>query len=325
MVKFEKKMPIEEYKEGDDVEDIFVVKIKRKIGEYKNGYFFSLILTDASGKSLELRYWGPDNKDEVNSLFESIKKDDVIFVKGKVSSYKGKLQLTVNDKESIKKVPKDQYNPSEFIKKGAKDIEKLQKRIDKYIEEIKQPEMKKLINKIFNERIKEKFKRHPAAISIHHNWVGGLLEHTLEVVKYCELSSKLFPSLDKDLLLTGALLHDIGKLEEMEMTTRIKGTNKGMFTGHLVLGSILVSKKMDEIDMKTKTKDKILHMMVSHHGKNEHGSPKTPMFPEAVVLHYADDMSTKIAEMIGIVKDFKDETKDDFFYYRKKGKNIFLR
>lgn len=325
MVEFRKDKTIEEYQDGDEVKDIFVVKIKRKLGEYKNGYFISLILTDASGKSIELRHWGSENKDKVQKLFDSIKKDDVIFVKGNVSSYNGKLQIITKESKDIKVLKKNQYDAREFIKKGTKDIKKLVEEFQRYKDMVENPELKDLLDRIFDKKILEKFKRHPAAISIHHNWVGGLLEHTLEVIKYCELSCKIFPSLDKDLLLTGAMLHDIGKLEEMEMTARIKGTNKGMFTGHLVLGSILVSKEMDEIGIQEKTKDKLLHMMVSHHGKNEYGSPKKPMFPEAMALHYADEMSTKISEIVGLVKDFGKETEDDFFYYRKQNRNIFLR
>ncbi len=194
-----------------------------------------------------------------------------------------------------------------------------------YINKVNNEKLKLLLTNIFGEEIKENFKKHPAAISIHHNWIGGLLEHTLEVARYCEVSKEIFPELNQDLLITGALLHDIGKLEGMEMTTRIKGTNKGIFSGHLILGSILVSKKMDEIGLEDELKDKILHMIVSHHGKEDYGSPKEPMFPEAVALYYADEASCKIAEILNFIEENKDGTEDDFMYHYKKGLNIFLR
>lgn len=325
MVEFKKRKLINEYKEGEKVRDIFVVKFKKGVSSYKDGYFFSLVLTDSSGKSIDYRYWGTQNEKKVKQLYNSIKADSVIYLKGEVSEYKGKLQITSDSKDVVKPLKKDQYNPEDFIQKGTKDIEKLYEKLEQYINEITNEKMKTLLESVFDEKVENKFKKHPAAISIHHNWIGGLLEHTLEVVKYCELSCELFPKLNKDLLITGALLHDVGKLEEMEMTTRIKGTNRGMFTGHLVLGTILISNKMNEIGMKKKTKDKILHMMVSHHGENEYGSPKKPMFPEAIALYYADEMSSKTAEMLNFIKQKKDDTEDDFMYHYKKGLNIFLR
>jgi 3'-5' exoribonuclease len=325
MEKIAKKKLIDEYKEGDFVDDIFVVKIKKSVSSYEKGYYFSLILTDSSGKSIDYRYWGAADESKVKQLYDSIKEDSVVHIKGKFSSYKGKSQITSNEQDLIELIEKGQYNEEDFIKKSLKNIEELYVKLEKYMDNVNDENLKSLLKNIFNEEIREKFKKHPAAISIHHNWVGGLLEHTLEVVRYCELSKEMFPELNKDLLITGALLHDIGKLEEMEMTTRIKGTNKGMFTGHLVLGSILISNKMDEIGIDNTTKEKILHMIVSHHGKKENGSPKESMFPESVVLYFADEMSSKTAEMIGFIKDNKDETEDDFMYHYKKGFNIFLR
>ena len=132
--------------------------------------------------------------------------------------------------------------------------------------------MEKILQKIL--LIEKKFKKHPGGIEIHHNWTGGLLQHTLEVLNYCKLSWELFPELSKDLLITGALLHDIGKLEELAVTSRIKGTNKGQLIGHIVLGSTYVSNKIDEIGMEDEPKDKILHMIVSHHGRMECPLPK---------------------------------------------------
>jgi len=327
MDKIVKKKLLNEYKEGDSIQDIFVVKIKKGISDYTKGYYFSLILTDSSGKSMDYRYWGGLDEIKVKQIYDSIKDDSVIYIEGQVSSYQGKLQIASNEQNVLTVLEKNQYNEEDFIKRTKKDIEKLYSKLQEYINKVNNEKLKLLLNNIFNEEIKENFKKHPAAISIHHNWIGGLLEHTLEVAKYCELSKEIFPELDEDLLIVGALLHDIGKLEEMEMTSRIKGTNKGMFSGHLVLGSILVSNKMDEIELEDSLKDKILHMIISHHGKNDLGSPKEPMFPEALTLYYADEMSSKIAEMLNFVEDKKEETEDDFMPKWKKNKptNIFLR
>jgi len=124
--------------------------------------------------------------------------------------------------------------------------------------------------------VAKKFKQHPASIEIHHNWISGLLQHTLEVLNYCVSSANMFPDLNKDLLITGALLHDIGKLDELVVSSRVKGSIKGQLVGHLALGLIYVSNKIDEIDgFDENLKNKVLHMITSHHGKIEYGSPKS--------------------------------------------------
>ncbi len=325
MDKIIKKKLLNEYTEGDLVQDIFVVKIKKGLLGYAKGHYFSLILTDSSGGSIEYRYWGGRDENKVKQMYDSIKDDSVIYTEGQFSSYYGKPQITSNEQQPVKVLERGQYNEADFIKRTKKDIENLYSSLMEHINKVSNEKLKLLLMNIFDGEIKENFKKHPAAISIHHNWIGGLLEHTLEVVRYCEFSKEIFPELDEDLLIVGALLHDIGKLEEMEMTTRIKGTNKGMFSGHLVLGSILVSNKMNEIGLDDALKEKVLHMIVSHHGKEEYGSAKEPMFPEAVALYYADETSSKIAEMINFIEDNKDKTENDFMYHNKKGINIFLR
>lgn len=135
----------------------------------------------------------------------------------------------------------------------------------------------------------------------------------------------MFPSLNKDLLIAGAMLHDIGKLEEVIVTSRIKGTNIGQLIGHLPLSIIFVSNKCDEIGLDKIQKEKLLHIITSHHGKLEFGSPKEPMIPEAVVIYYADELSSKVTEMIGFIEMAKKDTEDDFMYNKRGGKNIYLK
>lgn len=326
MEKLSKKKLINEYSEGEGINDIFVVKIKKGVTDYTKGYYFSLVLTDSSGKSIDYKYWGGFDEAKVKALYDTIKDDSVIYIEGQFGYYNNKPQIVSNETHSVKVVAEGQYNKEDFIKRSTKDIELMYNKLKEYIEKVQDEKLKILLNNIFSE-IEGSFKKHPAAISIHHNWVGGLLEHVLEVLRYCEVSIELYPQLNKDLLITGALLHDIGKLEEMEMTTRIKGTNKGMFSGHTFLGSIFVSNKMDELDFDEEIKNKILHMVISHHGKIEHGALKEPMFPEALALYHADKSSSKIVEMLNFVNENKDDTEDDFMPKWKKNKptNIFLR
>jgi 3'-5' exoribonuclease len=327
MEKIPKKKLINEYNEGEEVKDIFVVKFKKGLSSYAKGYSFNLVLTDSSGKSMDHKFWGGNDESRVKAIYDKIKDDSVVYIEGKVSSYNNKSQISSNEGiHVVNVIEKGQYNEEDFIKKTTKDIEKMYLKLGEYVERVQDEKLKLLLKSILLDS-GDSFKKHPAAISIHHNWVGGLLEHVLEVLRYCELSAELFPELNKDLLFTGAILHDIGKLQEMEMTARIKGTNKGMFSGHVLLGSIIVSNKMNELKIDEETKNKILHMIVSHHGKMEYGALKEPMFPEAVTLHYADESSSKIAEMLNFVNDNKEDTEDDFMpkWDKNKPTNIFLR
>jgi 3'-5' exoribonuclease len=151
------------------------------------------------------------------------------------------------------------------------------------------------------------------------------MQHCLEMIRFCSTACDLYPELDRDLLVAGALLHDIGKLEELEVTSRIKGTQKGQLVGHIALGLVTVSKKMEEFGFEEDLKNKVLHLIVSHHGHLEYGSLKEPMFPEAVVLHYADELSSKTTEMLEFIKDGKASTEDEFMYSKRNERNIFLK
>lgn len=325
MEKFTKQSPINTLKEGDKVKDIFVVKIKKGVASYTKGYSITLILTDSSGKNLEYKYWGGPDEEEVKKIYDSIKPDAVVLLNGTVSTYRDKLQLTADSSfGTITPLTLEQYDPLEFIEESKKDIELMYSELLSKIDSIKDEPLKKLTKEIFDE-IGEKFKNHPGAIQIHHNWIGGLLEHTLEVIEYCETSVKLFEELDRDLLLIAAILHDIGKLEELEMTSRIKGSQKGQLVGHLVLGAIYISEKLKESDLDDLTKNKLLHLLISNHGKLEFGSPKETMLPEALALYHADELSSKISEMLGFIKDSKEATEDDFMYHYKRGINVFLK
>ena len=326
MVKFIKKHLISELKDGDSIDDVFVVKIKKGVSQYANGYYFHILLSDSSGKNIDYKFWGSKDEEAVRKLYDSIKADSVVHIKGKFSFYKGIPQITTSEPDIIEVLEKGLYDESDFVKKPKKDIENMYKDLMKIVDSVKDEQLKKLLLSIFgDDLIKEKFKVHPGGIEIHHNWIGGLLQHTLETTKYCELSSELCPTINRDLLISGALLHDIGKLEEIEVTARIKGTRKGQLHGHFVLGSILVKNKMDELKIDEEIKDRLFHIIISHHGSNDLGSPKEPMTPEAFAVYYADEMSSKLAEIIEYIEDNKNGTEDEFKYHYKKERNIFLR
>ncbi len=323
MEKYTKKQLINKLKEGDVVRDIFVVKIKKSIRPYVKGYSFDLILSDASGGSLEYKYWGGQDEDKVKRIFDLIKTDSVVFIDGRVSVYNEKLQVGGGELNVLKVLEPEEYE-AEFIMAPKKDIDEMYSILISKINSVQNEELRKFLSNIFEEDLKDKFKKHPGAIQIHHNWIGGLLHHTLEVLEYCETSVKLHEELDRDLLLAGAMLHDIGKLEELEITSRIKPTQKGQLIGHIGLGLNYVYEKLKENNLDEVLQNKLLHLIISNHGKLEFGSPKEPMMPEAVVLYYADELSSKTSEMIEFVKEHKEKTEDDFMYLYRHGKNVFL-
>jgi len=326
MEKFTKKQPISMLEDGVRVDDVFVVKIKKGVSPYANGYSFHLLLSDSSGKTIDYKFWGGENEEVVRNLYNSIKADSVVHVQGRFSFYKGAPQITTNEPDIIEVLEKGQYEESDFIKKAKRDVEKMYEELMNIIASIKNEQLKGLLLSIFDDSsIKEKFKTHPGGIEIHHNWIGGLLQHTLEMARYCEISAETYPTINRDLLMAGVLLHDIGKLDELEVTARIKGSRKGQMHGHIILGSIFVSNKMSELKVDEDIKDKLLHIIISHHGSTELGSPKEPMLPEAVAVYHADELSSKLAEITEYIEDNKTETEDDFKYHYKKNRNIFLR
>jgi len=224
---------------------------------------------------------------------------------------------------SVLALKENEYDKSDFIKKTSKDIELMYKKLTAAIALVKNSECKKLLESFFLEsNFSKKFKYHTAAIYIHHNTIGGLLEHTTNVLDICMKLCELYPILDRDLVITGSLLHDIGKLEELDYNAGIYATEKGRLIGHLILSYEMVSKKLKELDIEGTLKHKILHTILSHHGKKENGSPKEPMFPEAMCIYFADDMDATIAHMLSLKETAF--TDDDFTYSKEFG-NIFLK
>ncbi len=324
---YTKKQPISGLIEGDRVEDIFVVKIKKAVIPYARGYRFNLILSDSSGMSIQCTYWGESDQELVRRVAETIKPDSVVFIRGTVQDFNGKLMISVNPPDSIIPLKEGDYSRDDFVSPPRRNIEEMSAEFVKYIEGVKNPQIKAVLERMFLEdsAFMEKFRTHPAAIEIHHNWRGGLLQHTLEVLRYCDISKELFPQMDSDLLTAGAILHDIGKTDELEVTSRIKATEKGQLKSHISLGYARVLKVMDKLNTPEGIRNKLLHIILSHHGNLEYGSPKEPMFPEAVAVYFADELSSKLTQFIDFQEFAKKATEDSFMYSNRLGRNVYLK
>lgn len=296
----------------------YVVKFKKPVREYAKGYAFQLRIGDASGEMM-LRYWGGRKREDVENLYNSINESDVVRIKGRSTSYKDQISININPPEGeIKILGKDEYVPSDFIPKSDRDPKEMYAELKKITDSIKNPHLKKLVESFIREpKFSEKFLKHPAAMYRHHGWVSGLLEHTLNVAKICDFLHKVHPELDRDVMIAGAILHDIGKMRELNMSSHISTSKEGMLLGHLTMSYEDVSKRADQLKIPEELALRLKHIIISHHGKLEYGSPKVPATPEAFAVHKADEADSRITEILNHIKTA--ETEDDYVYIRDFG------
>jgi 3'-5' exoribonuclease len=198
-----------------------------------------------------------------------------------------------------------EYVPEDYLPCSQRDIEEMYRELMGLLETVKAPYMKTLLYKYFkNEEFAKRFKSHSAAKSVHHGFVGGLLEHTLGVTKNCDFFAKMYPILDRDLLITAALFHDIGKLDELSAFPQNDYTDEGQLLGHIMIGARQVEAAMEDIaDFPAMKKRELIHCILAHHGELEFGSPKKPAIAEAVALSFADNMDAKMETMKEALQD----------------------
>lgn len=294
---------------GTEVCSCFCVKRRNSMKSYSNGYMFNLYLVDKSGE-IVLNYWGGKAESSVQQVFDSVQQDSIIYVSGKVGEFRGK-KIDVNEGLGvIRPAECNEYDLADFIVSTNQNIEKMWTDLTKTIYEFDNAYLKKLFDDFFDdETFVSNFKKSPAAIQIHHSCVGGLLEHTWEVLNYCKVIADIHPSLDKCLLLTGAILHDVGKIKSYEVSTRVKHSKSGVLLGHIPIATEMICEKISsQTDFPHVLKAKLLHMILSHHGKLEYGAVVEPKLPEAAALHHADLMSSRITQYIRAKKDSSNET-----------------
>jgi 3'-5' exoribonuclease len=255
--------------------------------------YLDLTLMDKTG-SINAKIW--DNIENFNGIFE---KGDAVAIKGQITSYNNELQLKI---ESIRRVNPDQdkaygFTFADLMPGTEKDIDELWLDIQNTIESLNNQYLKSLVYNIFSE-YEEKIKTHPASMILHHAWRGGLLEHIHSMKNIAEGFCRNYSELDRDLVICGVLLHDIGKLIELEAGLATTYTDTGNFVGHIVLGRDILLKAISKIDnFPELLKLKMEHILLSHQGKLEWQSPKEPMFLEALVVYYIDEIDTRINQM----------------------------
>jgi 3'-5' exoribonuclease len=276
--------------ENQTITSLFVVAVKQ-VKSKKNGeLYLSVILADRSGQ-LQANMW--DNVQDTISAFEQ---DDFVKVKGVIHKYNGRWQLTIH---KMRKLGESEIDYSDYLPKTSKDIDQLWRTLEDYVASFENPWLKALLNEFMaDEAIVTAYKNAPAAKTLHHAFVGGLLDHVVSLFTVCDLASRNYPQVNRDLLLSGAFLHDIGKLHELTYQRSIAYTTEGQLLGHMIIELEMLHEKIARVPgFPPELKILLEHMIISHHGQYEFGSPKLPMFPEALMLHYMDDLDSKMESM----------------------------
>ena len=288
---------IKDLKAGSSVDSTFLV-MEKELREFisKEGYYLQVKLGDSTG-SIWARCW--EKAEAVASLFES---GDIVRIEGVVESFKGRLQLIFGPDRIERRT--ETYDIAEFLQTTSKDIDFLFDEIVKTAESMENNHLQRVVFSFLNDpQFVNSFKKAPAAKIHHHNYIGGLIEHTQSVMVVCETISKLYPELDRDLLLAGALLHDVGKTAAYEYTFRIDVTEEGGLVDHIVLGYRMVEDKIKVINgFPEDLRLRLLHLILSHHKYSEWGSPVKPLFAEAEALCYADMLDSQLKEFLQIQK-----------------------
>lgn len=284
---------INSLKENDKVKSVYLVK-EKSIGMAKTGnQFCSLILQDKTGV-MNAKIWDYDNaSDEIKAIGPS----EFVLVNGYIKVFNNQNQMTI---DAIRIAKEAEYNQNDYFKISKYDPAKMMKEFDDIIASIKNPHYKKVLEMIFidDKEFRDRFIKHQGGKSVHHSFVHGLLEHSLSVAKLVQKVVDNYDDLNKDLTVSGALLHDIGKVYETSDYPKNDYTDEGQLIGHIIKGYNIVSNKMDTIKgMPEIEKTELLHLILSHHGQLEFGSPKLPSLMEAQVLAFCDNLDAKVQIM----------------------------
>ena len=288
-------------REGDVIRSIYLCKNKRS-AETRNGKpYDNLLLQDKTG-TLDGKVWDP-NSGGIADYDEM----DFIEVFGEVVSYNNNLQLNI---KQLRKPYEDEYNVGDYMPTSEKGVDVMYDELLSYVKQIENKYFRQLAEFYFvkDEAFIKAFKGHSAAKSVHHGFVGGLLEHTLSVTRNCDFFAKNYTILNRDLLLTAAMFHDVGKTEELSTFPENDYTDAGQLLGHIYIGAELVGKLASEIPgFPEKLKHELIHCILAHHGELEFGSPKKPALVEALALSMADNLDAKLETMTELLNGTEDK------------------
>lgn len=279
---------IKDYRDGDRVSDVYLCKYKQSAVTKNGKQYDNVILQDKTG-TIDAKIWDPNS-----AGIEEFDAMDYVGVYGDITSFNGALQVNI---KRVRKCSEGEYNPADYLPMSPYDIEEMYGELMGFINSIQNQYLKTLLEMFFvqdTDFIKV-FKKSSAAKSVHHGFVGGLLQHTLSVAKLCDFYCQRYATLNKDLLITAAICHDIGKTRELSLFPENDYTDEGQFLGHIVMGTEMVGEKIRQIPgFPAIIASELKHCILAHHGEYEYGSPKKPAIMEAVALNFADNTDAKM-------------------------------
>lgn len=311
---------ISDLREGDTVVDVFLIATRQCANTRTGDPYLRFTLADKTGNITAIKWNASQSEIDLASAA------DYVEARGRVSDYQGQLQIKL---DAINK-PSGKVEPGDFLAVTTRDIDQMFAELQDILSNVTNPQLKLLLKAFFEDkRTCDMFKEAPAAVRVHHAYIGGLLEHTLNVVKSSDALAQLYPEVDRDILLTAAALHDIGKIQEYEWSTAFRFTEAGHFIGHVVGGAMMVKAAADRIEgFDSLLSLAVQHAILSHHGHKEFGSPKQPKSIEAMIVHVADELDADIAMYRNALEDSAAEndwslfTKKHFFLDRPLFKGI---
>jgi 3'-5' exoribonuclease len=286
---------VRELKPNEVATAIFLVHTKEVRQKRTGEPYLSMLLADRSGE-VDAKMW--DNVAEVMDTFD---RDDFVKVKGLFQLYNNRPQFTVH---KLRLVQDQEVDFADFFAASARDPEEMFGELRGIVACVSNPHLRKLLDAFLDDpEIAVRYKSAPAAKSIHHAFRSGLIEHVLSLCGLAKMAASHYPSVDLDLLITGAVLHDIGKIQELSFERGFSYTAEGQLLGHIAIAIRMISDKLRAFpDFPPELRNLVEHMVLSHHGKLEFGSPKVPVFPEALLLHYLDDMDSKMECMRALIE-----------------------
>jgi 3'-5' exoribonuclease len=279
------------FDEGKLFDGFFLVLTKQQRTTKQNKAYLSLMLGDKTGP-IEARVWELTDP----RITKDFNRGDMVKVRGSISRYEDRAQMKV---DQLRKAQAGEADKLDMLPATSQDVGALWRQLEASVESLANADLKRLLNALLADtELAQAYREAPAARQLHHAWLGGLLEHVVSLLGLADRVAAHYPLLDRDLLVTGVILHDIGKIRELEWETGFDYTVEGVLLGHIQMGVDLVNKMIAGLpDFPDRLRTLVLHMILSHHGKLEFGSPKLPMIPEALVLNFLDDLDAKMQAM----------------------------
>ncbi|MFC1490145.1 3'-5' exoribonuclease YhaM family protein [Candidatus Latescibacterota bacterium] len=307
---------IDDISEGDEFTGFYVLS-RCELKEYDGGSRLVIVLSDKSG-NVDGVIW-----DDAQEMSERFSKGDVVKIKGRMSTYRDKPQVSI---DKVRAAETGEYDADSFIPTTPKDISELYRHALEFIESINDKHLKALGKMIFdNDIFQKEYSRTPGGMKWHHSYLGGLLDHSIGVTEICDFAAGQHPDLNRDLLVLAALLHDVGKIKEYSATTCIEYTDEGRLEGHIVLGERFVVNMCDRVDgFPPKLKMLLSHLILSHQGHKHFSSPVEPMIPEGFVLYYADEIDSKLNALSRISDKTEKQGKNWSDYVNLLGRFIYV-